>query len=352
MIGFQAAASADPTCAMAYWGQAYARGPFFNKPWKFYGPQELRPELDAARAAIVAALARLGPRCTLVERALIQALDVRYLSPAMSSQAEFDASDDRYAEAMRSVLSLAPEDDDVIALTAEALITRTPWELWDATATAAMPGADTAEASKLLEDRLSTAAGEGRAPHPGQCHMYIHTMEMSPRPEAALEAAYALRGFAPDSGHLNHSNSTCNLPLLVMFRCVLIDCMIVITVPGHIFTLCGRYAEAIETGRLAVAADAKYIAAVPDLGFYTTACAHDWHLMMYAAMLQGSAAAADAAVDGMHSLLSVDRLDAEAPHLRATLEAYYSMSIHINVRFGRWESKSTSKPPEPVMSIA
>jgi hypothetical protein len=106
------------------------------------------------------------------------------------------------------------------------------------------------------------------------------------------------------------------------------------------FVVCvaGRYAEAIETSRLAVDADAKYIAAVADPGFYTTACAHDWHLMMYAAMLQGSAAAADAAVDGMRRLLPLERLDVDIPHLRSTLEAYSSMAMHVDVRFGRWQA--------------
>ena len=100
----------------------------------------------------------------------------------------------------------------------------------------------------------------------------------------------------------------------------------------------GQYAEAIETSRLAVDADAKYIAAVADPGFYTTACAHDWHLMMYAAMLQGSATAADAAVVGMRRLLPLERLDVDIPHLRSTLEAYSSMAMHVDVRFGRWQA--------------
>ena len=60
--------------------------------------------------------------------------------------------------------------------------------------------------------------------------------------------------------------------------------------------------------------------------------------MMYAAMLQGSASAADAAADGMHGLLPLERLDVDVPHLRSTLEAYYSMPIHVNVRFGCWQT--------------
>eukprot|EP01046_Picozoa_sp_COSAG06_P035189 COSAG06_NODE_3755_length_4940_cov_31.669283_4_plen_280_part_00 len=243
------------------------------------GPQELLPSLEACRAATAAArtcleagteLEGTAGRATAVERALIAALDARYSSAAsMADQAERDGSDRRYADAMRVALSLAPDDDDVIALTAEALITRTPWELWDTVTGTPTPGADTIEAAALLERGLSTAAAEGRPPHPGmdgcvasyidgplpscanpacikplssvyralifllclcwcvstgQCHMYIHTMEMSPHPDAALEAAHALRGFAPDSGHLNH-------------------------MPGHIFTLCGPFFPALPVWR-------------------------------------------------------------------------------------------------------
>jgi hypothetical protein len=40
--------------------------------------------------------------------------------------------------------------------------------------------------------------------HPGLLHLYIHLMEMSSHPEAALDAANALRGLVPDAGHLLH----------------------------------------------------------------------------------------------------------------------------------------------------
>ena len=33
---FKQAAEADPKCAMAYWGIAYALGPNYNKPWEAF----------------------------------------------------------------------------------------------------------------------------------------------------------------------------------------------------------------------------------------------------------------------------------------------------------------------------
>ena len=50
---FERASAADPTCAMALWGAAYAAGPYYNKPWNFFDPQDL-----AATVARTHALAR------------------------------------------------------------------------------------------------------------------------------------------------------------------------------------------------------------------------------------------------------------------------------------------------------
>ena len=40
--------------------------------------------------------------------------------------------------------------------------------------------------------------------HPGLCHLYIHLMEMSPEPHAALPACNVLRNMQTDAGHLIH----------------------------------------------------------------------------------------------------------------------------------------------------
>lgn len=45
---FQLAAKADPDCAMAYWGIAYATGPNYNKQWTEFTPPELEESLGTA----------------------------------------------------------------------------------------------------------------------------------------------------------------------------------------------------------------------------------------------------------------------------------------------------------------
>ena len=37
---FEKVIEIDPECAMGYWGIAYASGPFYNKPWEWYGEIE------------------------------------------------------------------------------------------------------------------------------------------------------------------------------------------------------------------------------------------------------------------------------------------------------------------------
>ena len=52
IVCFEKALEADPDCAMAHWGIAYAIGPNYNKPWEVFKPEEKGPALERARAAL------------------------------------------------------------------------------------------------------------------------------------------------------------------------------------------------------------------------------------------------------------------------------------------------------------
>src|SRR5262249_22622820 len=106
---FEAAAAADPGCAMAHWGIAYALGPNYNKPWEFFDAADLTRTVDRAHAAVEQAQATAAG-ATLAEQALIQALRARY--PQSRAVQDCSVWNEPYAEAMRAVYELAPDDPD------------------------------------------------------------------------------------------------------------------------------------------------------------------------------------------------------------------------------------------------
>src|SRR5690606_38231443 len=129
-------------------------------------------------------------------------------------------------------------------------------------------GARPLEAMAGLDAALATDAG---AHHPGVVHLYIHLMEMSPTPEAALTVADRLRGAVPDAGHRLH-------------------------MPSHLEVLCGDHRRVVSDNVLATAADEKYLARAGAMNFYTLYRAHNLHFTVYGAMFAGlSRTALDAA---------------------------------------------------------
>ncbi len=317
---FQKAIDADSECAMAYWGLAYANGPFYNMPWDFFSPGEAAAAVPLCHRAVESAHARASA-ASPIERALIAALRQRFPSDLPGAKTDFVDWERAYGDAMRRVHDDYPDDLDVAALFAEALITRTPWKLWDVNSGEPAAGADTVEAMGILEDGLARVARHALAPHPGLIHMYIHTMEMSSTPERALAAADLLPCVAADSGHLHH-------------------------MPSHIYVLCGKYEEALAVNETADAADRRYLDYAGASNFYTTAYCHNLHLMMYAGMLLGRQEPALAAARAITEVLTPDLLRTDKPHLAITLEGYYSMMMHVLVRFGQWQAIIDAPLPE------
>ena len=317
---FRQAAALDPECAMAYWGIAFASGPFYNMPWEMFSPHEAEAAVATCHAAVQKARA-CAQNATPVEQALIGAVSVKFPKRHAVGASEFRAWDDAYADAMREVHAANPDDPDVIALFAEALMSRTPWKLWNRETGEPAEGADTLEALRGLEDGMRLSERRGGPPHAGLLHMYIHVVEMSDHPEKALAVADQLCGMVPDAGHLEH-------------------------MPGHVYMLCGHYDRVIEVSAKAIAADRKYLAHAGAGNFYTTARCHDLHLMMYAGMMSGRYRPAIEAADEMIATLTPDLLRMKKPYIVVTLEGYYAKKMHVLVRFGRWRDIIATPLPE------
>lgn len=315
---FRSALEHDPECAMAHWGIAYANGPFYNRPWIRFTDREIAETLPACHAAAQEAMAHAAG-CTHAERALIEAILLRYQSAHEADRTTLDRWHRAFTDAMRKAYAAHPDDLDIAALFAEAAVTCTPRRLWLLKEGRPNPDSHAEEALEVLERAMARTDADAR-PHPGVLHMYIHALEMSPFPERALKASDLLRGLAPDAGHMEH-------------------------MAAHIYILVGDYAGAVEQSRRAIRADDKYVAFAGANNFYTTARAHDFHLCMYAAMFLGQYGTAMAAADRIIGTATPELMEASPPFMASILDGYAAMRIHVMVRFGKWRELTLEPPP-------
>ena len=308
---FRKAIAEDDDCAMAWWGLTYASGIYYNKPWHRMQKDELSEKLKLTHESAREARSRSG-HTTQVELMLIEALQQRYQSPVPVDEAEYQRWDDDYSNAMRKIYQAFPDDDDVCALHAEALMTRTPWALWDIRSGKPAEGASTNEAIDVLERGMSRLETAGQEPHCGMLHMYIHLLEMSPFPERALRACDALRELVPGSAHLCH-------------------------MPSHIDVRCGHYYEAIQTNNRAIAADCVYLENEGPINYHTLSRIHNHHLKIYAALFLGQVRSAMEAAEEIIATTPEALLRIENPAMADWMEAYIGMKAHVFIRFGKWQ---------------
>jgi tetratricopeptide (TPR) repeat protein len=298
---FREALAADPQCAMACWGLAYAAGPHINN--MAMSPEVAqRAHADAQRARELASKRAVASH----ERALIDAVVARYAWPAPEDRKELDRA---YAAAMRTVNEAHGALPDVAALFAESLMNLRPWDLWQADGS---PQPETPEILAVLE-RLMTA----HPMHPQANHLYIHAVEASPQPERAAAAADRLRALAPAAGHLVH-------------------------MPSHAYVRLGRYEEAAAANREGIAEDLRIVARTGRSGFYEVYRAHNFHFLAFAAMFTGRADEAIAASRELARELPIEVVKELAPYL----ETFLGVPYEVLIRFGRWQELLAEPQPE------
>jgi tetratricopeptide (TPR) repeat protein len=303
---FEKALEADPNCAMAHWGVAYAAGPNYNFPWELMDPAGKAAALARAFDATRAALALVGG-VTAPERALIKALPARY--PQRDTIDDQGAWNDAYADAMRLAHMAHPGDLEVRHIFAEAILNRTPWQMWDSRSGEPAAGAGTLEAREMLESAFRDLPGA--MDHPGLLHLHVHLMEMSPHPEAALVTGDRLREVSPDMGHLVH-------------------------MPTHIDIQCGHYRDAMHWNQKAIIADRKFYDRAGPMNFYSGYRVHNYHFAAYGAMFLGQYAPAIAAADELIETMPEAMLRIPSPPMADFFESYVSIRQHVLIRFGKW----------------
>jgi tetratricopeptide (TPR) repeat protein len=312
---FDRALELDLDLAIARWGVAYSIGPNYNKAWDAFDPADLAASL--ARGRMELGLAAKG-RASAVERGLIEALQERFRTDDPNDADALQAGHAAYADAMAGLAEVYPDDVDVQALAADALVNLTAWALWDISTGEPAPGSRVVEAKRILDDALATPAGRE---HPMVLHLYIHTMEMSATPQEALPAADLLRDLVPDAGHLVH-------------------------MPSHIDVLCGQYRNSVVSNLSAVQVDRRFVEREGPLNFYSLYRAHNLHFVVYSAMFEGNSRAALEAADELAGQLTPELLAIESPPMADWLEAFVPLRIHVLVRFGRWDELIAEPLPE------
>jgi len=287
---FLEATRLDPDFAMGWWAAALVLGPNINVP--------MDSTVVAEAFRLTQEAMKRRSKASPKETALIEALDRRYSANPPADRAPLDVA---YANAMRKVARDYPEDLDVVAMAAEAIMDLTPWNYWTMDG---KPNVNTKEIIGLLEQVLAADPS-----HPGAIHFYIHLTEASDHPEKAEPYADKLPTLVPGSGHLVH-------------------------MPSHLYIRTGRYQDAIELNDLAAKADDSYLAQCHAQGVYEIGYVpHNHHMKFAAACLSGQSAVARAAAAGTDSRTLHDMM--RAPGL-GILQQYAYVGMYGLVRFGNW----------------
>ena len=302
MASFKKAARFDPGCAVLQWAQALAYGPNIN---------------DIGYAASPDALAAIG-RATVFsgnstdkERMLIEAQRVRYPVDSTGSREKLNQL---YVDKMKDAYDKYPDDADVAALYADALMLQHPWDLWKTDGT---PKPWTPLIRQVLEKILAKTPD-----HPGANHYYIHVMEPSPYADKALPSADRLGRLTPGLSHTVH-------------------------MPSHIYLRTGNYQKGIEVNINAVTSYKKSILLfAPVTGADFLYIIHNLHMKTNNAMLCGNYKISEAAALETRNSIPKDYLSIPPP-MGSYVQYIYMTPVLVYIRYGKWnELLQVSQPAD------
>ncbi len=242
---FREAQKEDPNCVMCYWGEAWALGSYINSHMK-------ADKAPLALEAINKAIELLDDNTAEVDRALIEAMGVRYVE-------DFDYEirrnqDSLYADAMQLVYERFPDDLDVATLYADALFLLEPRG-----GTREMDNPRLVKIHSALESVL-----DKNIEHPGACHLYIHATESTNQPELAESCADFLGNTIPGASHINH-------------------------MPSHTYNEIGRWGDGVRANLQASLTDKLAKEGGAAIATYP---GHNLHMLLYAASYDGQGAIA------------------------------------------------------------
>ncbi|WP_343306135.1 hypothetical protein AAHN97_03330 [Chitinophaga niabensis] len=276
---FKEAARFDPACAMAYWGQALSLGPGYNFAHTYSMPKSVPAVLQLMNQNIAQASDK--------EKQLIAVMNRRY--------DETKHLNIPYANGMKELIALYPEDQDLKALYIDAIMLIHPWDFWF---NDGRPKEWTPEVVKLCKSLLKASPE-----HPGALHYYIHLTEASRHPEVALPNAKALKQLLPGVAHMVHMSS-------------------------HEYERNGLYAQGVEANDLADK-NLVYYDSLADNIFLASHSSHYFAVQTFCALSGGMYTTAKRTAQECRNSVS--------PNSSSTYEQYlYMMPELMLVRLGKW----------------
>ena len=295
---FEAAAAADPDCAMAHWGIAMTS---FQPLWH----PTSSDNLERGKAALDRAIEIGAP--TAREQGFIAAAAAFFTDPEPAAEgraADHAARIKAWREAQRELHESFPDDVDAAAFYALAEVCQAMTEF---SPTQERDYTRVRQAGALIEEFL-----EDHPEHPGLFHYLIHAYDsptLAPRAEAVAREYDRL---APDSVHALH-------------------------MPSHIFVRLGHWEETVEWN------DRSANAARNEMRSDLHASAHYVHALDY--MMYGYLNLGDqeAARETLHQVRQVDDLWAVpfAAYNTAAAQARYSLER------GEWQEAARLEPRTP-----
>lgn len=294
IASFTKATRLDPENAMAWYGKALAMGPTINYSNSFVAPAEA---LEAALKS-----KQLAVACSPLEKDLINAIQHRYSADTTANVTQLRAD---YAKAMEQVYTQHQSNADAVTLYADALLLMHPWDLYDHNS---QPKEWTPKIKSLLESAIKLSPK-----HPGANHYYIHSVEASAHPEAAIKSAHLLDTLMPSASHITH-------------------------MPSHIYIRTGDYQRGITVNNRAVAGYQQYLASYApvanDAPLYEL---HNIMLKANCAQMAGNYQVAMQSVKNVQQQIVSGGYLAIKGGFGNVLQYAYSGPLLSYVRFGKWD---------------
>ena len=283
---FRRAQQADPSFAMAYWGEAMT---YTHPVWN---QKDVEAALSALARLAPTSAERLAKAGTERERGFLRAVETLY------GQGQKASLDTLYAAEMGALAAQYPEDVEAQTFYALSLL--------------GLSQGDRDVPTYMEAGTIALAAFQANPDHPGGAHYTIHSFDDPTHAILAMQAARKYAQIAPDAAHAQHMTT-------------------------HIFLARGMWDDVVETN---IQADAVTDRARSANNLPPTNCGHYNEWLMYGYQQQGRYDDADALLMGCFQQAHDERLP--SAQRQAAGRSYAAMRSSNLADTRRWDGTPAS----------